>query len=90
MRIHHVQWPRGIKEKVESKHGLDPEQVQSAIFDRRAWIKRAGPERYILLGQSEVGVYVTVFFGYNRGIARIMTARPMDRRERRIYQRRGK
>lgn len=90
MRIRDVRWPGGIQAKVEQRHGLGRDEVESAMFERRAWTKRAGRDRYILLGHSESGSYVTVFFAFDRGAARVITARRMDMKERRIYNRSGK
>ena len=90
MRIRDVQWPPGIKAKVERKHGLSQEEVETAAFDKRSWIKRAGPDRYILLGRASNGAYVSMIYSYSKGVSRVITARRMDWRERRIYQRSGK
>ena len=90
MRIRDVEWPAGIEEKVERKHGLSRDEVESAAFDKGSHIKRAGADRYILLGRSSDGAYVTLIYVYDRGVARVISARRMDTRERRIYQRSGK
>jgi len=87
MRIHDIDWPRSVREKVEARHGLAPEEVESAVFDRRARIKKAGRDRYLLLGHADSGAYISVVFAYNHGSARIITARRMNLRERRIYRR---
>jgi uncharacterized DUF497 family protein len=90
MRIRDVGWSKAVRDKVESQHGLAEDEVESAAFERKAWIKRAGPDRYILLGRAASGAYVTLIFAYHRGTARVITARRMDEKERRIYQRSGK
>lgn len=87
MRIDHIEWPEDVKEKVEGRHGLATEEVESAILDRRSHIKKAGRDRYLLLGHSRSGAHVAIVFGYQRRVARIITARRMDLKERRIYRR---
>ncbi|OGO53234.1 MAG: hypothetical protein A2148_01865 [Chloroflexi bacterium RBG_16_68_14] len=64
--------------------------MESAAFDRRAHIKKAGPDRYALLGRSASGMHITLIFAYEGSIARVITARRMDIKERRIYRRSGK
>ena len=90
MRIREVRWPKGIREKVGRKHGLLPEQVESAIFDRRAHKRVAGGDRYFVFGQAADGVYIIAVVAHAGGIARVISARMMTVRERRTYQKRGK
>ncbi len=90
MRIREVEWPEGIQSKVEVRHALTIEQVESALMDRRAFIRRVGRDRYFVFGQSEDGAYVSTVFFYQRGVARVISARTMTQRERQAYQRRGK
>lgn len=87
MRILQVEWPRGIREKIQWKHGLEQEEVESAVVDRRAKIKKAGAARYVLLGRSSEGAYISAFFTYRHQVARIISARRMDVKERRLYSR---
>ena len=87
MRIEEFKWSYAVREKVEGRHGLASAEVESAMFDRRERVKKAGRDRYILLGRSAVGTYMTIVFAYRRRVARIITARRMDQKERRIYRR---
>jgi uncharacterized DUF497 family protein len=87
MRFDDIVWTAAVREKVEGRHGLAIEEVESAMFDRRARIKRAARDRYGLLGRSSSGAYITVFYAYEKRIARVITARRMDLRERRLYRR---
>ena len=90
MQIERIDWPDAIREKVERRHGLAIEEVESSLFDRRAHVRKAGRDRYALLGRSDSGAYITVIFAYRRQVARIITARKMDSKERRLYRRRRK
>jgi len=90
MRIRHVEWPRGIRDKVEGKHGLSPDEVEWAILDRRAYIRVVGRNRYFVFGRSDAGAYIVSVVEYARGKATVISARAMTPQERRVYQRRGK
>ena len=90
MRIRDVTWPTGIGEKVESKHGLSVDEVETAVLDERAYIRRAGRDRYIVLGRALEGAYIATVVAHASGVARVISARAMTQSERRAYLRRGK
>ncbi len=90
MEIERIEWPDAIREKVERRYGLAIEEVESSLFDRYAHVGKAGRDRYALLGRSDSGAYITVIFACRRQVARIITARKMDSKERRLYRRRRK
>ena len=90
MRIREVEWPPAIKEKVAGRHGLDPDQVEAALLSRRAYLRRAGRDRYFVFAQASDGTYIIAVAAYDSGVARVISARRMTERERRTYQRRGK
>lgn len=87
MRIDELVWDEENERHI-ARHGVLPDEVEEVCFGRHyAW--RQGQRRYIVLGQTEAGRYLTVFldrlFGYR---FRPVTARNMTQRERRLYQRR--
>ena len=86
MRIEDFGWTHAVSEKVQTRHRLTIEEVESAMLDRRAHIKKAERDKFILLGRSATGSYITVVFAYRRRVARIITARRMDANERRAYR----
>lgn len=88
MRIHDVDWPRGIRDKVRARHGLEPEQVEGALLGERTYIRRTRDGKYF--GRSDDGAYIISVVVYKAGIARVISARVMTAAERRTYQRSGK
>jgi hypothetical protein len=86
-------WLEEIVEKIEAKHGVSPEEVEE-VFASEPQVRRMekghfrGEDVYRALGQTEAGRYLVVFFIYKlTQEALILSARDMDRKERRIYAR---
>jgi uncharacterized DUF497 family protein len=90
MRIQDIAWPAGIREKVETKHGLSPDEVEEAIMDRHAYLRIARRGRYFVFGRSNSGAYIISVVAVERGTARVISARSMTAQEQRTYQRKGK
>lgn len=91
MEIRELVWLEAVVTKIESKHRVMPQEVEE-VFNSHPKIKKMlrgrfrGEHVYRALGKTEAGRYVTVFFIYKRpGKALILSAREMDRKERRIY-----
>jgi hypothetical protein len=91
MRITGFLWLEAVVEKIERKHHLDTAEVE-AVFSRRPQIRLVesgkvdGEDLYAAHGRSAEGRYLTIFF--IRKLDRralIVTARDMDRKERRKY-----
>ena len=84
-------WLDEVIEKIESKHHVTTIEVEEALSGR-AKIKKMqkgrfhGEHVYRGLGRTGGGRYLTVFFIHKRtGQALILSARDMDRKERRGY-----
>jgi uncharacterized DUF497 family protein len=86
MEINEVDWAEGVREKVVTKHRLDPEEVEDSLFERRVRVQRGRSGRYLLWTQSPVGPYVLVVFEYGKGKATVITARRMTDVERRRFR----
>ena len=91
MKITNLIWLDEIVDKIESKHGVVPTEVEE-VFSHRPKIRKMrkgrfhGEDVYRALGQTVNGRYLVVFFIYKRtGDALILSARDMDRKERRNY-----
>ncbi len=91
MRIVGFIWLEKVVEKLEVKHNVFPEEVEE-VFASRPKIKRMnkghfrGEDVYRALGRTETGRYLVVFFIYKlTHEALILSARDMDRKERRNY-----
>jgi uncharacterized DUF497 family protein len=86
-------WLENVVEKLQVKHNVFPEQVEE-IFVARPKIKKMnkghfqGEDVYRALGQTEAGRYLVVFFIYKlTHEVLILSARDMDKKERRNYAR---
>jgi len=86
-------WRPDIIEKLAVKHQVAPEEVEDIFFNRprirfheKGHVQ--GEHMYSALGQSDAGRYLIVFFIFepvNRAL--IISARDMNRSERRYYER---
>lgn len=84
-------WLEEIIEKLAWKHHVTPEEVEE-VFRNRPKMKRmkrgriVGEDVYRAGGQTDAGRYLIVFFIYKQtGEALILSARDMDEKERRSY-----
>jgi len=91
MRITDLVWLDELVGKIEAKHGVFQGEVDE-VFSRKPKIRRMkkgrfrGEDVYRALGRTEAGRYLAVFFIHKRtGAALILSARDMDRKERKIY-----
>ena len=72
-----------------ARHGVDPDEVEETCFSRNTLILKSKLGRYIALGQTHSGRYLTMVFKYaGRKQAIIITARAMSESERKLYQNR--
>lgn len=94
-RIRDLYWRPDRIEHI-ARHGVTPEEVEDAVFgDSRGLLLKVGPaERnpdetiYRFLGRTSDGRHLLVALLYLRdGIAMPLTARDMDKSERRRYRR---
>ena len=86
-------WLPDIVEKIAAKHGLTQDEAEEVFFNRPhfRFVEsgfRSGEDVYAALGQTDAGRYVIVFFILKPGhLALIVSARDMDSKERRRYER---
>jgi uncharacterized DUF497 family protein len=95
MEIDEIIWLEEIVDKIVSKHGVDPEEVEEVLlrkpeFRRGQKGKSAGEDIYYALGQTYAGRYLFVVFIRKRRAALILTARDMSNREKNGRRRRMK
>ncbi|MGI9862073.1 BrnT family toxin [Moorella naiadis] len=95
MLITRLVWNEEIIEHI-AKHDVTPEEVEEVCFGQPLILKNKQPTKglnpiYYALGQTESGRYLIVMFIYlNKGQAMVITARDMNKAERKqLYQRRG-
>lgn len=71
------------------KHHVEPDEAEEVLVFN-PYIRRARKGRYLAYGTTVDSRYLTVIFLYKgRGISRVITARDMTKRERRLYKERG-
>ena len=93
MKVEHVIWLPEIEDKLSHKHHVLPEEVAEVLFGkpRVRFVEkgyREGEDVYAAYGQTEEGRYLIVFFILKENKqALIISARDMDRKERKLYGR---
>jgi uncharacterized protein len=86
-------WLPDILDKLASKHSVTQEEAEAVFFNspRYRFVERGykeGEDVYSASGQTDAGRYLIVFFIYKTGnTALILSARDMDSRERKRYER---
>jgi uncharacterized DUF497 family protein len=91
MKISGIIWLQKIVDKLETKHRLSSEEVEE-VFANRPEFRFVeggdvnGEDVYAAYGRTDAGRYVTTIFIFKpHGRALIITARDMDRKERKQY-----
>ncbi len=93
MQIDDFLWLPDIVDKLAVKHNVLQDEVEDIFFNRPRYRfvesgHRTGQDVYSAGGQTDAGRYLIVFFIHKAdNIALILSARDMDRRERRQYER---
>lgn len=94
MHIVDIIWLPHIIDKLAWKHQVMPEEVDNVLFDKPHYRKvqkghAPGEDVYAALGQTDAGRYLVIYFVYKQTReALILSARDMDRKEKRLYERR--
>ncbi|MBE2200314.1 MAG: BrnT family toxin [Anaerolinea sp.] len=94
MKINRLIWLDQYLLKIEVKHGVYQNEVREILFSNPR-IRRVGKGQrhqgehlYVAYGQTQVGRYLTIFFIHKAGNeALIISARDMDDKERKQYER---
>ncbi len=93
MNIDDFVWLPDIIEKLIVKHNITQDEVEEVFFNSPKFRfvekgHRKGDNVYSALGQSDSGRYIIVMFIYkSKKLALILSARDMDKRERKRYER---
>ncbi len=91
MQIDEVIWQSQFVEKLASKHGVKTTEVEEVLANRPYFRfaskgNRSGEDVYSAMGQTDAGRYlIVIFILKQRQRALIISARDMDRKERRYY-----
>ena len=86
LRIESLEIDDHILEKIESEHGVTFEEVEEACLSEGRHVRRGKEGLYKLFSQTVNGRYVlVVLVNLGRGMWKVVTAREMTDRERRLY-----
>lgn len=94
MHIIDIIWLPQIVDKLFSKHQVNPEEVIEVLFGSPFYRKVqrghvSGEDVYLAMGRTDAERYLVIFFIYKlTQEALVLSARDMDRKERRQYGRR--
>jgi uncharacterized DUF497 family protein len=79
------EWDEANEEHI-LRHDVYPEEAEQVFANDRPVIRRAG-DRYEVMGRDDAGRYLFVVCVMRRDRVRVITARPMTRKEQRFYDR---
>ena len=80
-------WQEWIREKIITKHGVQPQEVEECFYESVYKVKRSRDNSYELFSRSQSGRYLMIIFVWHKRSIRIVTARDMDKEEREYYRR---
>jgi uncharacterized DUF497 family protein len=86
-------WLPDVVEKLAVKHHVTQDEAEEVFFNRPRYRfvelgYRSGEDVYAASGQTDAGRYLIVFFIHKpEHVALILSARNMDQKERRQYER---
>jgi len=86
-RIDGFIWLDWVIEKIGSKYGVSPEEVEQVFFNSPYIVLRAEEGKYKWLGRSDNGRYLLVVLVREGNLVKVITARDMNAAERRLYGR---
>ena len=88
--IEGFEWDQGSSGKNERKHGVTDREAEEVFFNKPLIIGRSskgGDEtRYAALGKTYASRLLAVIFTVRTKRMRVISARPMSRKERKIYE----
>lgn len=84
------EWDKGNSAKNEAKHGVTDRESEEVFFNKPLAVVRSrkgGKEiRYVALGKTYGSRLLTVVFTVRADWIRVISARPMSRNERKVYE----
>lgn len=85
MKIKKVQIELEIEKKIFDKHGVARKEIEEGLLDNNPVFYKAKEGRYMAL--THKFRYITIIFGYEKGIANVKTAYPSSDWQIRLYKR---
>jgi uncharacterized protein len=84
VKIKQFEWNKGNADHI-ARHHVNPEETEE-VFIGKTKLFRSKNKRYVCLGKTLSGRYLfVVFMRKLRGLIRVITARDMTHKERRLY-----
>ena len=87
--VESFEWDEGNIEKNQGKHSVRWMEAEQVFFNRPIVVAeamtKASESRYFALGKTNAGRRLTIVFTIRGSRLRVISARPMSRRERRVY-----
>lgn len=88
IKIKEFQWDKGNEEHILRRHNVTKFEAEDIFIGDPYFRIGRGGTRYVY-GQTSNGRYLFVVYLYlEKGVARIVTARDMTKRERKLYLKR--
>ncbi len=91
MDVEDIIWLDKVADKIEYKHNVTPDEVEEVFYNRPRYRKAQkgkyeGEDLYYAYGRTDSGRYLVVIFVYKKTkYALIISARDMDKKERKRY-----
>lgn len=84
-------WSRGNAEKNWERHGVSPEEAEQVFFNRPLLCSddpahSMTEQRFYVLGQTDQGRRLFIVFTVRKQKVRVISARDMSRKERKVYK----
>ena len=80
-------WEEWVLDKLDWKHNVEPNEVETAFFNLPYKVCRTKGDKYLLYGRSEEGRYLFIVFVWVGSEVKVISARDMTETERRFYRR---
>ena len=92
-RITGFQWDAVNAYKSQEKHGVSQGEAEEIFFNQPLLVSSdekhsEGEQRYLALGVTSIGEFLSVVFTLrkNATLIRVVSARPMSKKERALYE----
>jgi len=85
------EWDEGNVNKSWIKHGVGAKECEEVFIDLNAVVSEdpkhsQKEQRWLILGKTRKGRNLIVIFTKRNSFIRVISARPMNRKERRLYE----
>ena len=89
--VRELSWTDESLDHIWERHQVQPEEVEQVVYFRYRWVKRGRGGVQEVHGRTDAGRYLIVFLSESEdGGDHVVTARDMDKTERRNFCREGR